>query len=111
MGHPARDCRDKTPATGSNTQQTVTCFGCGKKGHYKNKCPKKKDQSTEHAHERAHVMRTEEPQQNPKVVTGTFLLNDHYASILFDSGVDKSFVSTAFTTLIDIAPSALVKEL
>ncbi|GKD77873.1 putative reverse transcriptase domain-containing protein [Tanacetum coccineum] len=43
----------------------------------------------------------------PNVVTGTFLLNDHYACILFDSGADKSFVSTAFTTFIDITPSAI----
>ncbi|GJU83073.1 putative reverse transcriptase domain-containing protein [Tanacetum coccineum] len=37
----------------------------------------------------------------------TFLLNDHYASILFDSGAEKSFVSTAFTPYIDIVPAAL----
>ncbi|GKB21597.1 putative reverse transcriptase domain-containing protein [Tanacetum coccineum] len=45
--------------------------------------------------------------QNPNVVTGTFLLNDHYAYILFDSGAEKSFVSTAFTPFIDISPAAL----
>ncbi|GJY32655.1 putative reverse transcriptase domain-containing protein [Tanacetum coccineum] len=52
-------------------------------------------------------MRTKVPQQNPNVVTGTFLLNDHYASILFDLGAKKSFVSTTFTTFIDIAYSTL----
>ncbi|GKC90113.1 putative reverse transcriptase domain-containing protein [Tanacetum coccineum] len=36
------------------------------------------------------------------VITGTFLLNNHYASLLFDSGADQSFVSTTFSTLIDI---------
>ncbi|GJY44473.1 putative reverse transcriptase domain-containing protein [Tanacetum coccineum] len=36
-----------------------------------------------------------------------FLLNDHYACILFDSGAEKSFVSSAFTPFIDIAPTAL----
>ncbi|GJV03968.1 putative reverse transcriptase domain-containing protein [Tanacetum coccineum] len=41
-------------------------------------------------------------QQDPKVVTSTFLLNNHYAIALFDSGTDKSFVSTNFSTLIDI---------
>ncbi|GJV00185.1 putative reverse transcriptase domain-containing protein [Tanacetum coccineum] len=45
--------------------------------------------------------------QNPNVVTGTFLLIDHYACILFDSGAKKSFVSSAFTPFIDIAPAAL----
>ncbi|GJY17080.1 putative reverse transcriptase domain-containing protein [Tanacetum coccineum] len=36
------------------------------------------------------------------VVTGMFLLNNHYASILYDSGADRSFVSTTFSTLLDI---------
>ncbi|GKA07276.1 putative reverse transcriptase domain-containing protein [Tanacetum coccineum] len=45
--------------------------------------------------------------ENPNVVTGTFLLNDHYACILFDYGAEKSFVSSAFTPFIDIAPTAL----
>nr|GFB47646.1 reverse transcriptase domain-containing protein [Tanacetum cinerariifolium] len=41
------------------------------------------------------------------VVTGTFLLNNRYASILFDTGADRSFVSTAFSSLIDIIPTSL----
>nr|GEW99675.1 putative reverse transcriptase domain-containing protein [Tanacetum cinerariifolium] len=40
-------------------------------------------------------------------VTGTFLLNNRYASILFETGADKSFVSTAFSSLIDITPTTL----
>nr|GEW22190.1 retrotransposable element Tf2 [Tanacetum cinerariifolium] len=42
-----------------------------------------------------------------KVVTGTFLLNNRYASILFDIGADRSFVSTAFSSQINITPTAL----
>nr|GEV81587.1 putative reverse transcriptase domain-containing protein [Tanacetum cinerariifolium] len=38
---------------------------------------------------------------------GTFLLNNRYALILFDTGADRSFVSTAFSSLIDIIPSTL----
>nr|GEW08490.1 reverse transcriptase domain-containing protein [Tanacetum cinerariifolium] len=41
------------------------------------------------------------------VVTGMFLLNKHYASILFDTGADRSFVSTAFSSRIIITPTAL----
>ncbi|GKC95480.1 putative reverse transcriptase domain-containing protein, partial [Tanacetum coccineum] len=41
------------------------------------------------------------------VFTGTFLLNNHYASILFDTGADRSFISTTFSSLIDIAPTPL----
>nr|GEU38800.1 transposon Ty3-G Gag-Pol polyprotein [Tanacetum cinerariifolium] len=38
---------------------------------------------------------------------GTFLLNNRYALILFDTGADRSFVSTAFSSLIDIIPTML----
>nr|GEZ90357.1 hypothetical protein [Tanacetum cinerariifolium] len=41
------------------------------------------------------------------VVMGTFLLNNRYASILFDTGADRSFVSTAFSSVIDIIPTPL----
>ncbi|GJU97281.1 putative reverse transcriptase domain-containing protein [Tanacetum coccineum] len=41
------------------------------------------------------------------IVTGTFLLNNRYASILFDTGADRSFVSTAFSSQMDITPSLL----
>ncbi|GKB56275.1 putative reverse transcriptase domain-containing protein [Tanacetum coccineum] len=41
------------------------------------------------------------------VVTGTFLLNNHYESILFDTGADRSFISTAFSSLNNIAPTPL----
>ncbi|GKA43480.1 putative reverse transcriptase domain-containing protein, partial [Tanacetum coccineum] len=42
-----------------------------------------------------------------KVVTGTFLLNNYYAFMLFDSGADGSFVSSTFSALLDVAPSTL----
>ncbi|GJY24604.1 putative reverse transcriptase domain-containing protein [Tanacetum coccineum] len=47
--------------------------------------------------------------RNPdsNVVTGTFLLNNRYASILFDTGANRSFISTAFSSLIYIAPTPL----
>ncbi|GJY01010.1 putative reverse transcriptase domain-containing protein [Tanacetum coccineum] len=35
------------------------------------------------------------------------LLNNRYALILFDTGADRSFVSTAFSSLIDIIPTTL----
>nr|GFB19429.1 putative reverse transcriptase domain-containing protein [Tanacetum cinerariifolium] len=46
-------------------------------------------------------------QEDPKVVIDTFLLNNHYATALFDSGADKSFVSTKFSTLINIKPAEI----
>ncbi|GKF50964.1 reverse transcriptase domain-containing protein, partial [Tanacetum coccineum] len=41
------------------------------------------------------------------VVMGTFLLNNCYASMLFDSGADRSFVPSIFSALLDVAPSTL----
>ncbi|GKD55285.1 reverse transcriptase domain-containing protein, partial [Tanacetum coccineum] len=41
------------------------------------------------------------------VITGTFLLNNRYASMLFDSGADRSLVSTTFSALLDVIPSIL----
>nr|GEU83123.1 hypothetical protein [Tanacetum cinerariifolium] len=63
-------------------------------------------QRNEGARGRAYVV-IKNPQQNSNVVTRTFLLNDNYACILFDSGAEKSFVSSAFTPFIDISPAAL----
>ncbi|GJZ68343.1 reverse transcriptase domain-containing protein [Tanacetum coccineum] len=48
-----------------------------------------------------------EANPDPNVVTGMFLLNNHYASMLFDSGVDRSFVLTTFSALLDVVPSTL----
>nr|GEW85118.1 hypothetical protein [Tanacetum cinerariifolium] len=41
------------------------------------------------------------------VVTGTFLLNNRYASILFGIGTDGSFISTVFSSLVNIDPTPL----
>ncbi|GKA08156.1 putative reverse transcriptase domain-containing protein [Tanacetum coccineum] len=45
--------------------------------------------------------------QGPNVVTGTFLLNNHYFSMLFDSGSDKSFINASLTHLIDNEPERI----
>ncbi|GKA43914.1 putative reverse transcriptase domain-containing protein [Tanacetum coccineum] len=105
-GHEEKDCRVRFPDPGGNALQNMTCFGCEEKGNYKNRCPKGWNPPNKGAHAGAYVV-VENPQQNLNVVTGTFLLNDHYACILFDSGAEKSFVSSAFTPFIDIAPTAL----
>ncbi|GJS66897.1 putative reverse transcriptase domain-containing protein [Tanacetum coccineum] len=98
--------RARLPGAGDNSLRNVTCFGCGEKGHYRHKCPKGRNQQNEGARARSCVV-VKNPQQNPNVVTGTFLLNDHYASVLFDSGAERSFMSIEFTPFIDIAPAAL----
>ncbi|GJX98790.1 putative reverse transcriptase domain-containing protein [Tanacetum coccineum] len=42
---------------------------------------------------------------DPNVVTGTFSLNDHFATALFDSRADFSFISTDFAPLLNMKPS------
>ncbi|GKD43255.1 putative reverse transcriptase domain-containing protein [Tanacetum coccineum] len=79
----------------------------GEKGHTRNYCPKRNDLQGEEARGRAYVIKDTEKQQGPNVVTGTFLLNNRYATVLFDSGSDKSFVNTSFSHLIDINPVRL----
>ncbi|GJT46329.1 putative reverse transcriptase domain-containing protein [Tanacetum coccineum] len=106
-GHMARDCKGKAVATGANARPTVTCYDCGEKGHTRNYFPKRKDPQGEEARGRAYVIKDTEKQQGPNVVTGTFLLNNRYAIVLFDSGSDKSFVNTSFSHLIDINPVRL----
>nr|GFA24736.1 reverse transcriptase domain-containing protein [Tanacetum cinerariifolium] len=68
----------------------------------RNKARKK----TEESREKAYVLGRGEA--NPiSNVTGAFLLNNHYAFMIFDSRADQSFVSTTFSTLLDITPDTL----
>ncbi|GJR52313.1 putative reverse transcriptase domain-containing protein [Tanacetum coccineum] len=53
------------------------------------------------------VMIMDADKQGPNVVMGTFLLNNSYASVLFDLGSDKIFVNTRFSHLIVINPDKL----
>nr|GEV08384.1 hypothetical protein [Tanacetum cinerariifolium] len=42
--------------------------------------------------------------QDPKVATGTFSLNNQFATVLFDSGADFSFISSKFVPLLNVKP-------
>ncbi|GKC14766.1 putative reverse transcriptase domain-containing protein [Tanacetum coccineum] len=72
-------------------------------------CPqwKNKNQGNGNAVARAYAVGVAGQNPDNNVVTGTFLLNNRCASILFDTGADRSFVSTQFSTLINIAPTTL----
>ncbi|GKE91613.1 putative reverse transcriptase domain-containing protein [Tanacetum coccineum] len=48
-----------------------------------------------------------EARQDPNIVTGMFTLNNHFATTLFDSGADYSFVSTTFIPLLGLEPNEL----
>ncbi|GJR85541.1 putative reverse transcriptase domain-containing protein [Tanacetum coccineum] len=43
--------------------------------------------------------------QDLNVVTDTFSLNNHFATVLFDSRADFSFISTKFAPLLNVKPS------
>ncbi|GKB24362.1 putative reverse transcriptase domain-containing protein [Tanacetum coccineum] len=116
VGHMTKDC---TAAVAPNTQRTpvgnqsgIVCYECGRPGHYKKDCPKLKNQNrgnktgSNEATTKAYAI---EGGANPNsnVVTGTFLLNNCYAFMLFDSGADRCFVSSTFNVLLDVALSTL----
>ncbi|GJW89366.1 putative reverse transcriptase domain-containing protein, partial [Tanacetum coccineum] len=117
----SRDCRIR-PANNNNNnnnhnnnnnnQQGNGCFECGDQGHFKRNCPRLRnnDRGNQAGNDRApaKVYVVGNAEANPEnVVAGTFLLNNRYAYILFDTGADRSFVSTSFSSQIDITPSTL----
>ncbi|GJV15913.1 putative reverse transcriptase domain-containing protein [Tanacetum coccineum] len=82
----------------------IKCHKCGKQGHTRNRCPKKvKQEEVGEVHGRAYAIKDTKP-KGLNVVTSTFLLNNRYASVLFDSGSDRSFVNTRFSSLLVIKP-------
>ncbi|GJZ85595.1 reverse transcriptase domain-containing protein [Tanacetum coccineum] len=104
VGHQTRNYRNKGPTIGSNLQPVlVTCHACKEKGHYKYQCPR----ANNNAYGRAYLLRDKNTHQDPNVVTGTFLLNQHLARVLFDSGADKSFISISFASMLSISPITL----
>ncbi|GJV59718.1 putative reverse transcriptase domain-containing protein [Tanacetum coccineum] len=120
VGHATKDCRIR-PANNNNNnnrnnnnnnQQGNGCFECGAQGHFKRNCPRLRnnDRGNQAGNDRApaKVYAVGTAGANPdNVVAGTFLLNNRYAYILFDTGADRSFVSTTFSTLLDIVPNTL----
>ncbi|GKE57951.1 reverse transcriptase domain-containing protein, partial [Tanacetum coccineum] len=101
VGHLTKNCRNKGPATGSNQQPvSVIYHACGEKGHYNYQCSK----TNNNAQGRAYMLRDRNAHQDPNVVMGMFLLNQHLARVLFDSGADKSFVSISLASMLNIPP-------
>ncbi|GJZ85888.1 putative reverse transcriptase domain-containing protein [Tanacetum coccineum] len=122
VGHFSRDCRSSGNTNVANTQKgnganskENGCFECGASRHFKRDFPKLKNKDEENRNAQGWVYAVGNAEKNgnaswnpdSNVVTGTFLINNRYASILFGTGADRSFISTAFSSLINIAQTPL----
>nr|GEV69428.1 putative reverse transcriptase domain-containing protein [Tanacetum cinerariifolium] len=101
--------------------QGIVCYECGRPRHFRRDCPKLKNQNRgnqirnktgnktggNEVTAKAYAIGEGGTNHDSNVVTGTFLLNNCYAYMLFVLGADRSFVSTTFSALLDVAPSTL----
>ncbi|GJT92441.1 putative reverse transcriptase domain-containing protein [Tanacetum coccineum] len=105
--------------------QGVVYYECGRPGHFWKDCSKLRNQNRgnqtrnrvgnktgnqtggNEATSKAYAIGRGGTNPDSNVVTGMFLLNNCYASMLFDSGTDRSFVSSTFSSLLDVTPSIL----
>ncbi|GJT34443.1 putative reverse transcriptase domain-containing protein [Tanacetum coccineum] len=89
FGHLVRDCRSNANANTTNNQRGTGAVG------------------NSNAPAKVYAVGHARTNSDSNVVTGMFLLNNRYAFILFDTGADRSFVSTAFSSQINITPTTL----
>nr|GFA13984.1 hypothetical protein [Tanacetum cinerariifolium] len=105
----------RTQGAAVGNQQGIVCYECGRPVHFRKDCPKLRNQNRgnqtrnktgnktggNEVTARAYAIGGGGTNPDSNVVTGTFLLNNCFASMLFDSGADRSFVSTTFSALLD----------
>ncbi|GKD64535.1 putative reverse transcriptase domain-containing protein, partial [Tanacetum coccineum] len=132
--HMEKDCRVAprlvNPVNAKNpTAAPRACYECGGTDHFKATCPRLNQaqrlggnrpnqvvannggqghgNNGNQARGIAFMLGAEEARQDPNIMTGMFTLNDHYATTLFDSGADYSFISTTFIPRLGIEPIEL----
>ncbi|GJT54842.1 putative reverse transcriptase domain-containing protein [Tanacetum coccineum] len=80
-------------------------------GHMRRNYPKLKNRGNGNGNGttqgRAYALGGRDASPDTNVIMGTFLLNNRYATILFDTGADRSFVSNNFSAMINITPNTL----
>ncbi|GJT79560.1 putative reverse transcriptase domain-containing protein [Tanacetum coccineum] len=124
-GHITKDCLAiVTPNTQRDpvgNQPGIVCYECGRPGYFRKDCPKLRNQNHgnktrnkngnktggNEATTRAYAIGGGGVNPDSNVVMGTFFINNCYSFMLFDSGADRSFVSSTFSALLDVAPSTL----
>ncbi|GJY37501.1 putative reverse transcriptase domain-containing protein, partial [Tanacetum coccineum] len=131
-GHLAKDYkggpRNVNPINARNPTIRA-CYECGSTDHDRSTCPRLNrayepegnrpnqvaannggqghGNQRNQARGRAFLLGAEEARQDPNIVMGTFTLNNHFATTLFNSGADYSFVSTTFIPLLGLEPNNL----
>ncbi|GKE08323.1 putative reverse transcriptase domain-containing protein, partial [Tanacetum coccineum] len=131
-GHLAKDCKGvprNVNLVNARNLTITTCYKSGSTDYVRPACPRfNRAQELEEkppnqvvannggqghgnqgneARSRAFMLGAEESRQDPNIMTGMFTLNNHFATTLFDSVANYSFVSTTLLPLLDIEPSKL----
>nr|GEV27903.1 hypothetical protein [Tanacetum cinerariifolium] len=129
VSHMTRDCKViialNTQRSLVGNQLGIVCYEYGRTRHFKKDCPKLRNQNhgnqtgnkngnktgnqigSNEATARSYTIGGGGANLDSNVVTSTFLLNNCYATMLFDSGANRIFVSSTFSALLDVAPSTL----
>nr|GEV92721.1 putative reverse transcriptase domain-containing protein [Tanacetum cinerariifolium] len=124
-GHIARNCCSPIKQVASinavrGGYEPGSCYECGSRKHYRNTCPKlnlapgqvgnrltiegnrNSRNNGNQVKGMAFNVNAVGALQDPNVVMGTFSLNHHYATVLFDFGAVFSFISTSFAPLLNV---------
>ncbi|WVZ93840.1 LOW QUALITY PROTEIN: hypothetical protein U9M48_039794 [Paspalum notatum var. saurae] len=132
--YPAQRQVQTTPPTTNQTIGVGPCYKCGGAGHYANACPRKvqSNQQGQQPGQRQNPPQLQQGRPNPQgkalwqgkvnhvtaesaaeapnVVLGTFLVNSHPATVLFDTGAMHSFITKSYAEQYNIPISPYSKR-
>ncbi|GJZ73631.1 putative reverse transcriptase domain-containing protein [Tanacetum coccineum] len=87
MGHLEKDCRARPQGARVTSLQDVVCYGCSDKGHYRNRCPKGRNQPNDGARARAYVVSFVSSEFTPFINIAPTTLDTSYEVELADGKV------------------------